>query len=37
VGWNVWGMWTQLVVWVVWFPAWIVGTTIVAGGLFGDD
>jgi glycosylphosphatidylinositol transamidase len=34
VGWNVWGMWTQLVVWVVWFPAWVVGTTIVAGGLF---
>jgi glycosylphosphatidylinositol transamidase len=27
-------LWTQLVVWVVWFPAWVVGTTIVAGGLF---
>lgn len=34
VGWHVWGMWTQLVVWVVWFPAWVVGATVVAGGLF---
>ncbi|OAK94936.1 Glycosylphosphatidylinositol:protein transamidase, GAA1 component [Phaeosphaeriaceae sp. SRC1lsM3a] len=34
VGWHVWGMWTQLVVCVVWFPAWVVGATIVAGGLF---
>jgi glycosylphosphatidylinositol transamidase len=34
IGWHVWGMWTQVVVWVVWAPAWLVGTTIVAGGLF---
>jgi glycosylphosphatidylinositol transamidase len=34
VGWHVWGMWTQVVVWIVWFPAWLVGATIVAGGLF---
>ncbi|KAF4225341.1 hypothetical protein CNMCM6805_008586 [Aspergillus fumigatiaffinis] len=24
-GWNVWGMWTQVVVWCVWWPAWVVG------------
>ena len=24
-GWNVWGMWTQVVVWCVWWPAWLVG------------
>lgn len=34
VGWHVWGMWTQLVICVVWFPAWVVGATIVAQGLF---
>jgi glycosylphosphatidylinositol transamidase len=34
VGWHVWGLRTQVVVWLVWFPAWVVGTTIVAGGLF---
>ncbi|KAF2827207.1 Glycosylphosphatidylinositol:protein transamidase, GAA1 component [Ophiobolus disseminans] len=34
VGWRVWGLWTQVVVWVVWFPAWVVGGTIVAGGMF---
>lgn len=34
VGWSVWGLWTQVVVWVVWFPAWVVGAGIVAGGLF---
>ncbi|KAF1920685.1 Gaa1-like protein [Ampelomyces quisqualis] len=34
IGWHVWGMWTQLVVWLVWMPAWLVGATIVAGGLF---
>jgi glycosylphosphatidylinositol transamidase len=34
VGWKVYGLRTQLVVWCVWFPAWVVGSTIVAGGLF---
>ncbi|KAH3948083.1 hypothetical protein HBI56_188890 [Parastagonospora nodorum] len=34
IGWHVWGMWTQVVVWIVWAPAWVVGATIVAGGLF---
>ncbi|RYF37631.1 MAG: hypothetical protein EOO38_25965, partial [Cytophagaceae bacterium] len=33
-GWHVWGLWTQVVVWLVWLPAWIVGATVVAGGLF---
>jgi glycosylphosphatidylinositol transamidase len=34
IGWGVWGMWTQVVVWLVWMPAWVVGAGIVAGGLF---
>ncbi|KAL5113615.1 Glycosyl phosphatidyl inositol protein transamidase complex subunit [Pleosporales sp. CAS-2024a] len=34
IGWHIWGMWTQVVVWIVWAPAWVVGATIVAGGLF---
>ena len=25
-GWHIWGQWTQLVVWLVWFPAWAVGS-----------
>jgi glycosylphosphatidylinositol transamidase len=33
-GWHVNGLWTQVVVWIVWFPAWVVGTGIVAGGIF---
>ncbi|KAF3077868.1 Glycosyl phosphatidyl inositol protein transamidase complex subunit [Orbilia oligospora] len=24
-GWWVWGMWTPIVVWCVWWPAWVVG------------
>lgn len=36
VGWKVWGLWTQVVVWVVWFPAWVVSATLVAGGMFAD-
>jgi glycosylphosphatidylinositol transamidase len=23
-GWAVWGMWTQVVVWCVWWPAWVI-------------
>lgn len=36
VGWRIWGLWTQGVVWLVWFPAWVVGGMVVAGGLFGE-
>ncbi|PFH63310.1 hypothetical protein XA68_14962 [Ophiocordyceps unilateralis] len=31
-GWNVWGMHTAVVVWCLWWPAWLVG----AINLFGD-
>ena len=24
-GWHVWGLWTQVVVWCVWWPAWLIG------------
>lgn len=31
-GWHVWGLWTQVTVWLVWFPAWVLATVVVAGG-----
>ncbi|CAI6339045.1 unnamed protein product [Periconia digitata] len=33
-GWHVWGMWTQVVVWLVWWPAWNVAAFVVALGFF---
>ncbi len=30
-GWNVWGMYTAVVVWCVWWPAWLVGSITVLG------
>ncbi|KAJ4348300.1 Glycosyl phosphatidyl inositol protein transamidase complex subunit [Didymosphaeria variabile] len=33
-GWHIWGMWTQVVVWLVWWPAWFCGSVVVALGLF---
>jgi len=27
---------TAVIIWLVWFPAWFVGTSVVACGLFGD-
>jgi len=30
-GWDVWGMNTQIVVWCVWWPAWLVGTMLLFG------
>jgi GPI-anchor transamidase subunit GAA1 len=30
-GWTVWGMNTQVVVWCVWWPAWLIGTMILFG------
>lgn len=33
-GWHVWGMRTQVVVWCVWWPAWMAGAfAVTAGGL----
>lgn len=29
-GWRVSGLWTQVVVWCVWWPAWLVGAVIVS-------
>lgn len=28
-GWHVWGVWTGVVVWLVWWPAWLVGAMLV--------
>lgn len=33
-GWHIWGLWTQVVVWLVWLPAWAVGAAVVATGVF---
>ncbi|KAL4892665.1 Gaa1-like protein [Aspergillus ambiguus] len=33
-GWNVWGMWTQVVVWCVWWPAWVSGCALLGFSLF---
>lgn len=30
-GWGVWGMNTQVVVWCVWWPAWLVGAMLLLG------
>lgn len=30
-GWDVWGMNTQVVVWCVWWPAWLVGIILLLG------
>jgi glycosylphosphatidylinositol transamidase len=29
-GWWVWGLWTQVVVWLVWWPAWFAGCFVLA-------
>lgn len=33
-GWTVWGMWTQVVVWCVWWPAWLSGNLLLASSIF---
>ncbi|KAF2788394.1 Glycosylphosphatidylinositol:protein transamidase, GAA1 component [Melanomma pulvis-pyrius CBS 109.77] len=33
-GWHVWGLWTQVVVWLVWWPAWFAGSVVASEGLF---
>ena len=32
-GWRVWGVWTQVVVWCVWWPAWLASAAALARGL----
>jgi hypothetical protein len=35
-GWLVCGLWTQVVIWLVWFPSWWVGVYVIAAdALFG--
>lgn len=29
-GWDVWGMWTQVAVWCIWWPAWLAGCVLLA-------
>ncbi|CAO2656328.1 Nn.00g051310.m01.CDS01 [Neocucurbitaria sp. VM-36] len=33
-GWHIWGQWTQVVVWLVWLPAWGVASAVIATGVF---
>jgi glycosylphosphatidylinositol transamidase len=33
-GWHVWGLWTQVVVWLVWWPSWFAGAVVVGSGIF---
>ncbi|OJJ49164.1 hypothetical protein ASPZODRAFT_150101 [Penicilliopsis zonata CBS 506.65] len=33
-GWDVWGSWTPVVVWCVWWPAWLVGCVLLGVSLF---
>ncbi|KAI9036111.1 GPI-anchor transamidase subunit GAA1 [Aspergillus affinis] len=33
-GWDVWGMWTQVVVWCVWWPAWVIGCALLGSSFF---
>ncbi|CAG7916237.1 unnamed protein product [Penicillium olsonii] len=33
-GWDVWGMWTQVVVWCVWWPAWLIGGVLLGSSIF---
>lgn len=33
-GWHVWGMWTQVIVWLVWWPAWVIAGVVAANGLY---
>lgn len=34
-GWAIWGMRTQVVVWCVWWPAWVIGMVINASSMSG--
>jgi len=33
-GWHIWGLWTQVVLFLVWLPAWAIHTSVVATGAF---
>ncbi|KAH9862103.1 hypothetical protein IAQ61_010305 [Plenodomus lingam] len=33
-GWHIWGLWTQVVVFLVWLPAWAINTSVIATGAF---
>ncbi|KAJ2970880.1 hypothetical protein NUW58_g9569 [Xylaria curta] len=30
-GWDVWGLYIPVVVWCIWWPAWLVGSVVVLG------
>ena len=32
-GWKVWGLWTQVIVWCVWWPAWLAAAVVESPGI----
>jgi glycosylphosphatidylinositol transamidase len=36
-GWWVWGMWTQVVLWCVWWPAWLTAGVLVAASFWSTE
>jgi glycosylphosphatidylinositol transamidase len=32
-GWDVWGLWTQVAVWCIWWPAWLTGCILLSSSL----
>lgn len=36
-GWDVWGLYTPLIVWCVWWPAWLVGSVVVLSSGSGES
>jgi GPI-anchor transamidase subunit GAA1 len=34
MGWHVWGLRTQLIVWLVWWPAWFAGAVLLASSMY---
>ena len=37
VGWHVWGLRTQLIVWLVWWPAWFAGAVLLASSVYTGE
>ncbi|KAI9822342.1 MAG: Glycosyl phosphatidyl inositol protein transamidase complex subunit [Pycnora praestabilis] len=36
-GWDVWGMWTQVVIWCIWWPAWLIAAVLLASSIKQPD
>ena len=36
LGWHIHGLWTQVVIWLVWWPAWFAGSVVASAGAMGS-